>query len=150
MRSGTFGAMVALLLMVGCGQAAGPAAGTAGGGAPAKPAGGAASAPASAAPAPAEYRQQVIEAARAEGEVNATIQTTFTPETIQRLEAAIEREYGVRVKINFTAVGNYLTRSAELLTEEQAQATPSYDLYQSSDTTSATLYRAGALQEVNW
>jgi ABC-type Fe3+ transport system substrate-binding protein len=32
----------------------------------------------------------------------------------------------------------------------QANATPSFDLYQSSDTTSETLYRAGALEEVSW
>ncbi|HZR97187.1 MAG TPA: extracellular solute-binding protein [Chloroflexota bacterium] len=136
-----------LTLILACGPAAAPS--------PAPPPGGAsapaASAPAASAPASdAATRQQVVDAARAEGEVNATIQTTFTQDTIARLEEAIEREYGVRLKINFTPVGNYAQRAAEWLGEVQANTTPSYDLYQSSDTTSARLREAGAAEPVNW
>ncbi|HLH26145.1 MAG TPA: extracellular solute-binding protein [Chloroflexota bacterium] len=135
--------IVSLVLTLACGPAAAP---TGGGSAPAP-----ASAPAASAPVPdAATRQQVVDAARAEGQVNATIQTTFTQDTIARLEDAIEREYGVRIKINFTPVGNYAQRAAEWLGEVQANAEPSYDLYQSSDTTSATLRRAGAAEAVNW
>src|SRR5262245_17333280 len=71
------GVIASLLLGLACGPTAAPA--------PAAPAGGASSAAPSAPVSDAAYRQQVIDAARAEGTVNATIQTTFTQETIQRL-----------------------------------------------------------------
>jgi iron(III) transport system substrate-binding protein len=141
-----------LTLVLACGPGAAPAP-TAPSGAASAPGGSgpAASAPAASAPvSDAAARQQVIDGARAEGQVNATIQTTFTPDTIARLEDAIEREYGVRLKINFTPVGNYAQRAAEWLGEVQANTTPSYDLYQSSDTTSATLRKNDAAEAVNW
>jgi ABC-type Fe3+ transport system substrate-binding protein len=137
--------LIASLLALACGPTAAPA--------PPAPAGGNGGAAPAAASAPlsdAAYRQQVIDAARVEGQVNAAIQATFTQDTIQQLEAAIEREYGVRIRINFTSVGNYGVRAAELLTEVAAGATPSYDLYQGSDTTAASLWRAGAVEEVSW
>jgi ABC-type Fe3+ transport system substrate-binding protein len=98
----------------------------------------------------ADYRQQVIDAARAEGEVTATLHTSWPPEGIQQLEDAIEREYGVRLKINFTPIGNYTQRAAQFLSEVEANATPSFDLYQSSDTSSATLRRSNAVEPVRW
>src|SRR5262249_52881837 len=105
MRRITLG-LIACLLALACGPTAAPAPSS--GAAPAAP-----SAPLSDAP----YRQQVIDAARAEGEVNAALHTSWTPEGIQRLEDALEREYGVRIRINFTPIVNYGQRSAELLTE---------------------------------
>jgi ABC-type Fe3+ transport system substrate-binding protein len=148
-RFGLLGGLLASLLV---GLACGPGAPPAPGSSAAAPAPSGATSPA-AVGAPVSdtaYRQQVIDAARAEGQVNAAIQATFTQDTIQQLEAAIEREYGVRIRINFTSVGNYGVRAAELLTEVAAGATPSYDLYQGSDTTAASLWRAGAVEEVNW
>src|SRR5581483_4313420 len=147
-----FGALACLLLILACGPAAPASGGTgaasaAGGDSAAAAAGGAsAAAPAS----DAAYRQQVVDAARAEGEVNATLHTSWTPEGIQRVEDAIEREYGVRIKINYQPIINYVQRASELLGEAQANVTPSFDLYQSSDTTAAALFRAGAHEEVNW
>jgi iron(III) transport system substrate-binding protein len=138
MRPVAIASLVTALLAVACGPGAGPA--------PPGERPGAAAAP----PAAPSARDQVVAAARAEGVVNAAIQSTFTPETIQRLEDAIEREYGVRLRINFTPVGNYGQRSAELLSEIQAGTTPSYDLYQSSDTTSAILRNGGAVERVDW
>jgi ABC-type Fe3+ transport system substrate-binding protein len=131
-----------LLLLLACGPTAGPAPG----------AGPAPAAPSAASPAPpaATDRQQVVEAARAEGTVNATIHTSWTPAGLAQLETAIEREYGVKVQINFTPVGNFPQRTAELLSEVEANTPPSYDLYQSSDATSAMMRRAGALQAVDW
>jgi hypothetical protein len=98
----------------------------------------------------AAYRQQVIDAARAEGQVNATLHTSWTPEGIARVEDAIEREYGVRIKVNYQPIINYVQRASEVLGEAQANVTPSFDLYQSSDTTAASLFRAGVEEEVNW
>ncbi|HEY7061186.1 MAG TPA: extracellular solute-binding protein [Chloroflexota bacterium] len=143
--------IASLMLALACGPSAAPA--PTGSSAPT----GGASAPTGAAPvgastpaSDANSRQQVIDGARAEGVVNATIQTTFTQDTIQRLEEAIEHEYGVRIQINFTPIGNYATRAAEWLGELQANTPPSYDLYQSSDTISLTLRRAGAAEAVDW
>jgi len=131
--------LIASLLALACGPAAAPA-----------PSGGAAPAAASAPLSDAAYRQQVIDAARAEGEVNAALHTSWTPDGIQRLEDALEREYGVRIRINFTPIVNYGQRSAELLTEVGAGATPSFDVYQISDVTAAVLRRVGAVETVNW
>ncbi len=141
MYRGILGGIVSLLLVLACGPAAPPAP-AGGGGAPAGSG--------SALLSDAAYRQQVIEGARAEGMVNATLHTSWTPEGIQRLEEAIEREYGVRLRINFTPIGNYAQRAGELLSEVAANATPSFDLYQCSDTTAALMQQAGALEAVNW
>jgi iron(III) transport system substrate-binding protein len=139
MDRATLGLIASLLVGIACGPAEAPT-----------PAPGAAEAAAGAPTSDAAYRQQVIDGARAEGEVNATIQTTFTAETIQRLAEAIEREYGVRLRIHFTPVGNYPQRAAELFSELAANARPSYDLYQSSDATSATLRQQDAVEPVRW
>jgi ABC-type Fe3+ transport system substrate-binding protein len=148
MHRATLWTVACLALLLACGPSAAPAGSTPPAGTAAGPAG---TAPAASAPvSDAAARQQVIDGARAEGQVNATIQTTFTQDTITRLEEAIEREYGVRLKVHFTPVGNYAHRAAEWMGEVQANTTPSYDLYQSSDTTSAALRRAGAAEAVNW
>ena len=143
MSRATLGLIASLLLALACGPAAptGPGGSSSAGGST------------GAAPAPlsdAAYRQQVIDAARAEGEVNATIHTSWSPEGIKQLEDAIEGEYGVRLRVNFTPIGNYTQRAAQFLAEVEANATPSFDLYQSSDTTSATLRRADAVEAVRW
>src|SRR6266576_5784175 len=138
-----------LLMATGCAPATAPT--------PAVPAG-SASAPAngtpgSAATAPlsdAAYRQQVVDAARAEGLVNATLHTSWTPEGIQRVEDAIEREFGVRIRVNYQPIINYVQRASELFGEAQANVTPSFDLYQSADTTAGMLFRAGTSEEVRW
>jgi ABC-type Fe3+ transport system substrate-binding protein len=134
---------IASLVLLACGPSAGPApSGTANSGGEGRAAG----APLS----DAAYRQQVVDGARAEGVVNATIHTSWPAEGLQQLEAAVEREYGVRVPINFTPVGNFPQRTAELLGEVEANVTPSYDLYQSSDATSAMMRQADALEAGRW
>src|SRR5205807_44418 len=103
------------LALVACGAAAptAPTAGTVPASGAAPPA--AAAAPAQAAPGgDAAYRQQVIDGARAEGEVNVALQSAWTPEGIRALEEAVQREYGVQVKVNFIPVQNYIQRFAEL------------------------------------
>src|SRR6266849_326212 len=115
-----------------------------------------ASAPAvvpAAAPAPADaatYRQQVIDGARAEGEANILLSSIWTPEALKQVEDAVEREYGVRLKMNRTPSTNYGAHAATLLSELAANATPSYDMHQSSDASSSLLMQADALEPVNW
>ena len=70
----------------------------------------------------------MIDGARAEGQVNAAIQSAWTPDGLKLLEDAIQREYGVALKINFTPVQNYIQRFAELSSELAADTTPSFDL----------------------
>jgi iron(III) transport system substrate-binding protein len=136
-----------MALLAACGSSAAPAPGAG------APSAGSAPAPA-AAPAPqndaAAYRQRVIDSARAEGEVNILLSSIWTPETLKLLEDAVERDYGVRLKINRTPSTNYGAHAAQLLSEQQAGATPSYDLHQSSDNSSAILMQADALEPVDW
>jgi ABC-type Fe3+ transport system substrate-binding protein len=98
----------------------------------------------------AAYRQQVIDGARAEGEVNILLSSIWSAETLKLLEEAVERDYSVRLKINRTPSTNYGAHAAQLLSELQANATPSYDLHQSSDASSSLLLQADALEPVNW
>jgi hypothetical protein len=137
------GALASLLLVLACAPSAAPSSPGAGGAASGP-------APAGAALPDGAARQRVIDAARAEGAVNATIHTSWSPEGIQLLEAAIEREFGVRIQVNYTPVGNYPQRASSLFSEVAANATPSFDLYQSSDATSATLRHADAVEAVDW
>jgi ABC-type Fe3+ transport system substrate-binding protein len=94
--------------------------------------------------------QRLIDGARAEGEVNAALQSTWTAAGIRALEDAVEREFGVRVKVNFTPAGNYVQRLGALLNELDANVTPSFDLYQSSGTTSLEMLRHDVLEAVDW
>src|SRR5262245_43208413 len=139
MQRGLVALIVGAIVVVGCGPSAAPA-----------PAGGVSSAaasqrppaaasdvsqrPAAAAPAASQadaaFRQQVIDGARAEGQVNAAIQSAWTPEGIKQLEEAIAREYGVQLKINFTPVQNYIQRYAELSSEMTAGVNASFDVNQ--------------------
>ncbi len=110
-------------------------------------------APAAPAPGPGEdaaYRQQVIDGARAEGTAHILLSPIWTDETLRLLEDAIEREYGVRIKIGRTPTTNYPVHATTLMSELAANATPSYDLHQSSDASSALLMHADALEPVNW
>src|SRR5689334_975761 len=119
------------LLVAACGPGAAVPAGPA---STSKAPAGSAAVPASNAPAAAPsdaaaYRQQVIDGARAEGgEVNILLSSIWTPETLKLLEEAVERDYGVRLRINRTPSTNYGAHAAQLMSELQAGATPSYDL----------------------
>ncbi len=143
-------AVIAGLALVACGPGA-PAAGPGGsrGVAPA-PSGQAGSAPSGASAAASDHRRQVIDGARAEGEVNAAIQSAWTPEGIWQLEDAVEREFGVRIKINFTPVQNYIQRYSELSSELAAGATPSFDLNQTSDANALLMLENDLLERVDW
>jgi hypothetical protein len=114
------------------------------------PAAGAPAAPAAAPDGAAAYRQQVIDGARGEGTANILLSSIWTPEALREVEDAVEREYGVRIKTNRTPSTNYGAHAATLISEVQANATPSYDLHQSSDSSSAVLLQADALEPVNW
>src|SRR5579875_808612 len=81
MRPGVVAVVVGLMVIVGCGPAApapAPVASSA-----AQPAAGAAAGQATPA-GDAAYRQQVIDAARSEGEVNVALQSAWTPEAFAR------------------------------------------------------------------
>jgi iron(III) transport system substrate-binding protein len=148
--------LVVCVLIAGCGPSAAPApqaAPPAAGGPSASGAPSAASAPASGAGASqtdAAYRQQVIDGARAEGQVNAAIQSAWTPDGIKQLEDAIQREFGVAIKINFTPVQNYIQRFAEMSSEVAADTTPSFDLNQTSDANAVMMLDQNLLEAVNW
>lgn len=131
--------IVGLIVAAGCGPPGAPG-----------PSAGAARPAAAPAQSDAAYRQQVIEGARAEGEVNAALQSTWTPEGIRLLEDAIEREYGVRIRINFTPVQNYIQRFAELAAELAAGTTPSFDLQQTSAANAVLMLHEDFLEAPNW
>jgi ABC-type Fe3+ transport system substrate-binding protein len=119
---------------------------------PPDPGRGAANAPGSAGvlSADAAYRAEVVARAAAEGQVMATLQNAWSPAGLRLLEEAIEREYGVRIKISFTPVDNYPQRLATLVSELGANVTPSFDLYQTSDGTALRMLDEDAAETTNW
>ncbi len=98
----------------------------------------------------AAYRQQVIDGARTEGTAHILLSPIWTDDTLRLVEDAIERQYGVRIKISRTPTNNYPVHATTLMSELAANVTPSYDLHQSSDSSSAMLLNANALEPVNW
>jgi ABC-type Fe3+ transport system substrate-binding protein len=148
MKHVLMGLVACLTILLGCAPAAPPAPAPAtGASTTVQPAAGA---PNGAGATSADGRQQVIDGARAEGVVNAVIQSTWTPDGLRQLEDAVQREYGVAIKINFTPVGNYPQRLGELASELGAGATPSFDLYQSADATSLVMLQQDLLEAVDW
>jgi ABC-type Fe3+ transport system substrate-binding protein len=147
MRRLVLGWLAVGALLAACAPAAAPARAPAAA-APAAPAAAAAAAPA--ATDAAAYRQKVIDGARAEGMAHILLSSIWTDEALRLVENAVEREYGVRLKIERTPSTNYPVHAAQLMSELQANATPSYDLHQSSDSSSSLLIKADALEPWDW
>jgi iron(III) transport system substrate-binding protein len=141
----------ATLLGSACGPAAGPPAA-----APAAPArtteSAAAPAPSTVAAATPAALQQLIERARAEGELNLVLSPTFFRggEALPEIERAFNSHYGLNTTIQRTVGPTMPQVAATIAQEVQAGRKPQTDLFMGSPFQLATLLRAEALEAVDW
>lgn len=92
----------------------------------------------------------IIEGAKKEGEVTATLQSNLKPQGITRIQQAIKQTYGVDLRINHTPPGSYPQRLATALSEHKAGLAPSHDLMVFSAATAYKAHRGGIFDNVNW
>ena len=94
--------------------------------------------------------EAVIEAAKKEGTVTATLKAELKGEGVQRIEEGIKRKYGVDLNIQMQPTGGYPTDLAKAVTEHQAGLTPSYDLMTFSTPLMPPVIESGIGEKVDW
>jgi iron(III) transport system substrate-binding protein len=100
----------------------------------------------------AESVDQLVAGAKHEGEVTllASASTFGGKKGFSELEAAFNKKFGLRLKVNLAAGPSFPQVAARIMTELKAGAKSSTDLYLGSDGTVASLHKEKALQKVNW
>jgi len=93
---------------------------------------------------------QVIEGARKEGEVDAVLPSSLTPDGVAKIEKAIAGKYGVSLKINYTPARSYPQLTSQAISEFRARVTPSYDIHVSSDSNMYDAAEGGVLEKIDW
>ena len=90
--------------------------------------------------------------AKHEGEVTllASASTFGGKKGFSELEAAFNKKFGLKSKVNLAAGPSFPQVAARIVTELKAGAKSSTDLYLGSDGTVASLNKEKALQKVNW
>lgn len=92
----------------------------------------------------------IVEEAKKEGEVAATLQSNLKPQGVTRIQQAIKQTYGVDLRINHTPPGSYPQRLATALSEHKAGLPASYDLMVFSAATAYKAHQGGIFENVNW
>ena len=100
----------------------------------------------------AESVDQLVAGAKHEGEVTllASASTFGGKKGFSELEAAFNKKFGLKSKVNLAAGPSFPQVAARIVTELKAGAKSSTDLYLGSDGTVASLNKEKALQKVNW
>src|SRR3990170_1772658 len=93
---------------------------------------------------------QVLEGARKEGEVDALLPSSLTPDGVAKIEKAIAGKYGVSLKINYTLARSYPQVTSQAISEFRAKVTPSYDNHVSSDSNMYDAAAGGVLEKIDW
>jgi ABC-type Fe3+ transport system substrate-binding protein len=99
-----------------------------------------------------ETLEQLIAGAKKEGEVTllASASTFGGKKGFSELEAAFNKKFGLKSKVNLVAGPSFPQVAGRIVTELKAGAKSSTDLYLGSDATVASLHKEKALQKVNW
>jgi iron(III) transport system substrate-binding protein len=102
--------------------------------------------------AAAETLDQLVAGAKQEREVTllASASTFGGKKGFSELEAAFNKKFGLQSKVNLAAGPSFPQVAARIMTELNAGAKSSTDLYLGSDGTVASLDKQKALQKVNW
>ncbi len=135
------------VVLVACAPAARPAAEP-----PARPAAGAPTSGASAAPAPVDRMQELVEAARQEGQLNLVFGTGTLggAEGIKRLEEGFNRHYGLNLSLNYTPGPSMSEMAPKLAQEYQAGRRASSDLLIGYGVHAHILSQADAAEPEDW
>src|SRR3989338_5275887 len=71
--------------------------------------------------------KELVEGARKEGQLNVMLPGTATPELIRNLEAAMNKYYGLNLKISHTGAGSYAKAASIVITEHKTGTKPTFD-----------------------
>ena len=94
--------------------------------------------------------KQIVEGARKEGNVDAVLPSSLTPDGVRKIEKAIGDKYGVNLKINYTPARSYPQLTSQAISEFRGRVTPSYDIHVSSDSNMYDAVTAGVLERIDW
>jgi iron(III) transport system substrate-binding protein len=101
----------------------------------------------------ADTSEQLIASAKKEGDeivFVAGAQTFGGRKGLAEIEAAFNKKFGLKARINFAAGPDMNARAARLITEVRANRQSSSDLYLGSQSHFALLHKENALEKVNW
>jgi len=95
--------------------------------------------------------KELVEGARKEGQLNVMLPSTATPELVRGLEAAMNKYYGLNLKISYTGAGSYSKVVSIAVTEQRVGTTPTFDATVGYDAHITSMMDAGALEPIpNW
>ena len=95
--------------------------------------------------------EELVEGARKEGRLNVMLPSTATPELVKGLEAAMNKYYGLNVKVSYTGAGSYSKIVSIAVTEQRVGTTPTFDATVGYDAHITSMTDAGALESIqNW
>src|SRR5437870_1981983 len=101
----------------------------------------------------ADTSEQLIAGAKKEGDeiiFVAGAQTFGGRKGLSEIEAAFNKKFGLKARINFAAGPDMNARAARLITEVKAGGKSSSDFYLGSQSHFALLHRENALEKINW
>jgi len=95
--------------------------------------------------------KELVEGARKEGQLNVMLPGTATPELVRGLEAAMNKYYGLNLKIGSSAAGSYTKALSILLTEHRTGTKPTFDSTVGYVEHITLMMDAGAVEPIqNW
>jgi ABC-type Fe3+ transport system substrate-binding protein len=101
----------------------------------------------------AETTEQLVAGAKKEGDeivFVAGAQTFGGRKGLSEIEAAFNKKFGLKARINFAAGPDMNARAARLITEVKAGGKSSSDFYLGSQSHFALLHKENALEKINW
>ena len=94
---------------------------------------------------------ELVEGARNEGQLNVLLPSAATPELVRGLEAAMNKYYGLNLKISHIVTENYTKATSILITEHKTGTKPTFDATVGYDVHITSMMDAGALEPIqNW
>ena len=95
--------------------------------------------------------KELVEGARKEGQLNVLLPSTVTPELVRGLEAAMNKYYGLNLKVSYTGAGSYTKIVSIAVTEQRVGTPPTFDATVGYDAHVTSMMDAGALEPIpNW
>jgi len=94
--------------------------------------------------------KDIVTAANKEGKVKVYFVSSSTKDWQQKLQTAVNEQYGTTITIEGTQGGNFTADAAKVITETSTGQPPSWDLMLITDAQYATMAKAGLLGKVDW
>ena len=95
--------------------------------------------------------KELVEGARKEGQLNVLLESTLTPELVRGLEAAMNKYYGLNLKVGHIGAGGYGKALSIMITEHKTGTKPTFDATIGYDNHITSMMDAGAIESIqNW